>query len=72
MKDELKVDKREQADRMMTAFAAVVLMQRLSVVTARVAQGRYHEAYKACGEVEQVLYQLQFNCQDLDEKYNNE
>ena len=70
MRDNLNIPKSEQLDRMATGIGAIIVMERLSVVTIMLAQGKYHEAYKACGEVEKVLYKLQENCQGLDEKYN--
>jgi hypothetical protein len=70
MKDNLNSLKREQADRMVTGLGAVMVMERLAVVTIMLAQGKYQEAYKACGEVEKVLYRLQENCQAMEEKYH--
>jgi hypothetical protein len=70
MKDNLNTIKREQVDRMVTGLGAIMVMERLSVVTMMLAQGKYQEAYRACGEVEKVLYRLQENCQAMEEKYN--
>ena len=70
MKDDSPTSQDEYLDRAMLGMRILELMNRLNAVSVAAANGQYHKAYKACGQVEDALNDLATDCFNLDEEYN--
>ena len=70
MKNNCPLSSDELLDRAMLGTRILELMNRLNSVSVAAANGQYHKAYKACGQVEDALNDLATDCFNLDEEYN--
>jgi hypothetical protein len=72
MKENSDISWRETLDRSALNERIEYVLNALNDVSLAASSGRYHDAYKACGEAEELLNKVATECFNLDEEYNNE
>jgi hypothetical protein len=62
------------SEELMARAAAVAkladVLSEISAVSDLISEGKYHEAWKAAGVAENILYSIANDCFELDRKHN--